>query len=126
MTDDADAIVANPWAPNYSAGGSSGGTVTAEDAWQWSGMYRHGPIATTVSDAALLLSVLASALSLKLERHCYSADFEFSADQVGGYGLPRLPEDPWELAGLVQEFAIGLGEATQARRGCVDDPVESF
>jgi amidase len=70
MTDDADAIVANPWAPNYSAGGSSGGTVTAEDAWQWSGMYRHGPIATTVSDAALLLSVLASALSLKLERHC--------------------------------------------------------
>ena len=35
------------------------GTVAAEDAWQWSGMYRHGPIATTVSDAALLLSVLA-------------------------------------------------------------------
>ena len=98
MTDDADAIVANPWAPSYSAGGSSGGsaaavaagfvpvahgtdafgsiripaamcglvgispgtgTVAAEDAWQWSGMYRHGPIATTVSDAALLLSVLA-------------------------------------------------------------------
>jgi amidase len=98
MTDDADAIVATPWAPCYSAGGSSGGsaaavaagfvplahgtdafgsiripaamcglvgispgtgTVAAEDAWQWSGMYRHGPIATTVSDAALLLSVLA-------------------------------------------------------------------
>src|ERR1700760_1958739 len=98
MTDDADAIVANPWAPSYSAGGSSGGsaaavaagfvplahgtdafgsiripaamcglvgispgtgTVAAEDAWQWSGMLRHGPIATTVSDAALLLSVLA-------------------------------------------------------------------
>src|SRR6201999_4631532 len=98
MTDDADAIVANPWAPSYSAGGSSGGsaaavaagfvplahgtdafgsiripaamcglvgispgtgTVAAEDAWQWSGMYRHGPIDTTVSDAALLLSVLA-------------------------------------------------------------------
>jgi amidase len=35
------------------------GTVAAEDAWQWSGVYRHGPIATTVSDAALLLSVLA-------------------------------------------------------------------
>ena len=98
MTDDADAIVANPWAPRYSAGGSSGGsaaavaagfvplahgtdafgsiripaamcglvgispgtgTVAADDAWQWSGMLRHGPIATTVSDAALLLSVLA-------------------------------------------------------------------
>ena len=98
MTDDADAIVANPWAPRYSAGGSSGGsaaavatgfvpvahgtdafgsiripaamcglvgispgtgTVAAGDAWQWSGMLRHGPIATTVSDAALLLSVLA-------------------------------------------------------------------
>jgi hypothetical protein len=50
---------------------------------------------------------------------------KFSADQVGGYGLPRLPEDPWELAGLVQEFAIGFGEVTQARHGCVDDPVES-
>jgi hypothetical protein len=36
-----------------------------------------------------------------------------------------LPEDPWELAGLVQEFTIGLGDATQARHGCVDDPVES-
>jgi amidase len=98
MTDDADAIVASPWAPRYSAGGSSGGsaaavaaglvpvahgtdafrsirmpaalcglvgispgtgTVAAEDAWQYSGMLRHGPIATTVSDAALLLSVLA-------------------------------------------------------------------
>ena len=98
MTDDADAIVANPWAPGYSAGGSSGGsaaavaagfvplahgtdafgsirmpaamcglvgispgtgTVAAADAWQYSGLYRHGPIATTVSDAALLLSVLA-------------------------------------------------------------------
>ena len=98
MTDDADAIVANPWAPGYSAGGSSGGsaaaiaagfvplahgtdafgsirmpaamcglvgispgtgTVPAGDAWQYSGMYRHGPLATTVSDAALLLSVLA-------------------------------------------------------------------
>ena len=35
------------------------GTVAADDAWQWSGIYRHGPIATTVSDAALLLSVLA-------------------------------------------------------------------
>jgi amidase len=35
------------------------GTVAAGDAWQWSGMLRHGPIATTVSDAALLLSVLA-------------------------------------------------------------------
>jgi len=35
------------------------GTVAADDAWQWSGMLRHGPIATTDSDAALLLSVLA-------------------------------------------------------------------
>jgi Asp-tRNA(Asn)/Glu-tRNA(Gln) amidotransferase A subunit family amidase len=29
MTDDADAIVANPWAPDYSAGGSSGGSAAA-------------------------------------------------------------------------------------------------
>jgi amidase len=29
MTDDADAIVANPWAPGYSAGGSSGGSAAA-------------------------------------------------------------------------------------------------
>jgi amidase len=36
------------------------GTVAAEDAWQWSGLYCHGPIATTVSDATLLLSVLAA------------------------------------------------------------------
>jgi hypothetical protein len=48
-----------------------------------------------------------------------------ATDQVGGYGLPRLPEDPWEMAGLVQQSAIGFGEVTQARHGCVDDPVES-
>jgi amidase len=98
MTDTAEAIVRNPWAPDFTAGGSSGGsaaavaaglvpvahgtdafgsvrspaaicglvgitpgigTVPALDAWQWSGLYTHGPIATTVSDAALLLSVLA-------------------------------------------------------------------
>jgi amidase len=97
-TDTSDAIVANPWAPAYSAGGSSGGsaaavaaglvplahgtdalgsvrspaaicglvgitpgtgTVRASDSAQWSGMYTHGPLATTVADAALLLSVLA-------------------------------------------------------------------
>src|ERR1700753_2761998 len=29
MTDDADAIVANPWVPRYSAGGSSGGSAAA-------------------------------------------------------------------------------------------------
>jgi amidase len=29
MTDDADAIVANPWVPSYSAGGSSGGSAAA-------------------------------------------------------------------------------------------------
>src|SRR5580693_1736381 len=62
---------------------------------------------------------------LKRERNCYSAELEFSADRVSGHDLPRLPEDPWELAGIVQEFAIGLDEATQARHGCIDDPVES-
>jgi amidase len=35
------------------------GTVPAGDSADWSGMYTHGPLATTVSDAALLLSVLA-------------------------------------------------------------------
>ncbi|WAJ44751.1 amidase family protein [Mycobacterium sp. Aquia_216] len=98
MTDDQDAIVANPWASTYTAGGSSGGsatavaaglvplahgtdafgsvrspaaicgivgftpgfgTVPAADRDQWSGLYTHGPLATTVSDAALMLSVLA-------------------------------------------------------------------
>lgn len=97
-TDSADAIVRNPWAPTFTAGGSSGGsaaavaagvvpiahgtdafgsvcspaaicglvgvtpghgTVPAADSSHWSGMYTHGPLATTVSDAALLLSVLA-------------------------------------------------------------------
>ncbi|MDT5356221.1 MAG: amidase [Mycobacterium sp.] len=98
MTDTAEAVVRNPWAPTYTAGGSSGGsaaavaagmvplahgtdalaslrspaaicglvglkpgagTVKASDSSDWSGMYTHGPLATTVSDAAVLLSVLA-------------------------------------------------------------------
>lgn len=98
MTDDETAIVANPWNPEYSAGGSSGGsaaavaaglvpiahgtdafgsvrspaaicglvgispgpgTVAASDSWHWSGHYTHGPLATTVRDAALMLSVMA-------------------------------------------------------------------
>lgn len=98
MTDTDEAVVRNPWAPAYTAGGSSRGsaaavaaglvplahgtdafgsvrspaaicglvgitpgtgTVRAVDSSDWSGMYTHGPLATTVSDAALLLSVLA-------------------------------------------------------------------
>lgn len=98
MTGTSESVVRNPWAPAYTAGGSSGGsaaavaaglvplahgtdalgslrspaaicglvsitpgagTVTASDSSDWSGMYTHGPLATTVSDAALLLSVLA-------------------------------------------------------------------
>lgn len=98
MTDDASAIVTNPWAQAYTAGGSSGGsaaavaaglvplahgtdafgsvrspaavcgvvgitpgtgTVPAADSSYWSGLYTHGPLATTVADAALMLSVLA-------------------------------------------------------------------
>ncbi|BBX61356.1 amidase [Mycobacterium saskatchewanense] len=98
MTDTAGSVVRNPWAPSFTAGGSSGGsaaavaagfvpiahgtdafgsvrspaaicglvgitpgigTVPASDSWQWSGLYTHGPLATTVADAALLLSVLA-------------------------------------------------------------------
>jgi amidase len=35
------------------------GTVNASDSVDWSGLYTHGPIAKTVSDAALMLSVLA-------------------------------------------------------------------
>jgi amidase len=35
------------------------GTVRASDSTLWSGMYTHGPLTTTVADAALLLSVLA-------------------------------------------------------------------
>src|SRR5262249_23591749 len=34
-------------------------TVPAADAADWSGMCSHGPLTTTVSDAALMLSVLA-------------------------------------------------------------------
>jgi amidase len=98
MTDTSEAIVRNPWAPGYTAGGSSGGsaaavaaglvplahgtdalgslrspaaicglvgitpstgTVRSSDCSDWSGLYSQGPLATTVSDAALLLSVLA-------------------------------------------------------------------
>jgi amidase len=98
MTDMSEAIVRNPWAPAYNAGGSSGGsaaavaagfvplahgtdafgsvrspaaicglvgispgtgTVNAYDSVNWSGLYTHGPLARTVSDAALMLSVLA-------------------------------------------------------------------
>jgi amidase len=98
MTDTSEAIVRNPWAPGYTAGGSSGGsaaavaaglvplahgtdalgplrspaaicglvgitpgtgTVRSSHCSDWSGLYSHGPLATTVSDAALLLSVLA-------------------------------------------------------------------
>jgi amidase len=98
MTDTSEAAVRNPWAPAYTAGGSSGGsaaavaaglvplahgtdalgsvrspaalcglvgltpgtgTVGTSDYSDWSGMYAHGPLATTVADAAVLLSVLA-------------------------------------------------------------------
>ncbi|WP_208646210.1 amidase family protein [Amycolatopsis thermalba] len=95
MTDSPEAVTRNPWAPEYTAGGSSGGSaaavaaglvpvevgtdglgsirlpaamcglvgikagadVLAEDGWF--GMSAHGSLATTVADAALLLSVLA-------------------------------------------------------------------
>jgi amidase len=98
MTDTSEAVVRNPLAPAYNAGGSSGGsaaavaagfvplghgtdafgsvrspaaicglvgispgtgTVRASDSVNWSGLYTHGPLARTVSDAALMLSVLA-------------------------------------------------------------------
>jgi amidase len=98
MTDTVEAVVQNPWAPAFTAGGSSGGsaaavaagfvpaahgtdafgslrspaaicglvgitpgtgTVRSSDSGDWSGMYTHGPLTTTVSDAALVLSVLA-------------------------------------------------------------------
>jgi amidase len=97
-TDTSEAVVRDPWAPVFAAGGSSGGsaaavaaglipaahgtdalgslrspaaicglvgltpgagTVQASDSGDWSGMYTHGPLTTTVSDAALMLSVLA-------------------------------------------------------------------
>ncbi len=103
MSDDPKGVARNPWAPAYSAGGSSGGSGSAvaagmvpiahgtdgmgsvrlpaaicglvgikpgsgvvgdPDALSWFGMSTHGCLATTVADAALMLSVLADRTDL--------------------------------------------------------------
>jgi amidase len=145
MTDAADAIVRNPWAPGYTAGGSSGGsaaavaaglvplghgtdalgslrspaaicglvgitpgsgTVPASDSSDWSGMYTHGPLATTVPDAALLLSVLAE--RPELARISDPGRLRIATSVEPPNGTRRIPD---EFVAAVSRTAILLREA---------------
>jgi amidase len=145
MTDTAETIVRNPWAPAYTAGGSSGGsaaavaaglvplahgtdalgslrspaaicglvgitpgagTVPAADSSDWSGMYTHGPVATTVSDAALLLSVLAERPELAQISPSGKLRIATSVQRPNGTG--RIPQ---EFATAVAHTAHLLSEA---------------
>jgi len=145
MTDTAEAIVHNPWAPAFTAGGSSGGSaaavaaglvplghgsdalgslrspaaicglvgitpgvgiVPASDSSDWSGMYTHGPLATTVSDAALLLSVLAERPELARISAPRKLRIATSVERPNGTG--RIPD---EFAAAVTHIATLLQEA---------------
>ena len=144
MTDTFEAVVVNPWAPAYTAGGSSGGsaaavaaglvplahgtdalgsvrspaaicglvgvtpgtgTVRASDSSHWSGMYTHGPLATTVSDAALLLSVLAERPELAQLPPPAALRIATSVQSPNGGG--RIPE----------EFAAAVAKTARLLKG---------
>jgi amidase len=145
MTDTASAVVRNPWAPAYTAGGLSGGsgaavaagliplahgtdafgsirssaaicglvgitpgsgTVPASDAGWWSGLYTHGPITTTVSDAALLLSVLAQQPTMAKIREIASLRIATSVRLPTGAG--QVPD---EFAAAVMQTGEVLAAA---------------
>ena len=146
MTDTSEAVVRNPWAPSYTAGGSSGGsaaavaaglvplahgtdalgsvrspaaicglvgitpgsgTVRTSDCWDWSGMHTHGPLATTVSDAALLLSVLAE--RPELAQISAPARLRIATSAQLPTGRRRIPEEFTAAVTGTAELLNGAG-----------------
>jgi amidase len=146
MTDTSEAVVRNPWAPPFTAGGSSGGsaaavaagfvplahgtdalgsvrspaaicglvgitpgagTVWASDCSDWSGMYTPGPLATMVSDAALLLSVLAEWPELAQISPPGVLRIATSVQVPNGWG--RIPEEFAAAVARTAELLKGAG-----------------
>ena len=90
------------------------GTVPTSDCSDWSGMYTHGPLATTVSDAALLLSVLAE--RPELARISAPGKLRIATSVERPNGKRRIPDEfaaaVTHTATLLREVGHEIADAT--------------
>ncbi|KIF78399.1 amidase [Streptomyces sp. 150FB] len=85
------------------------GTVPSADSSDWSGMHSYGPLATTVTDAALLLSVLAGRPELARISEAGALRVATSVKPPGGQG--KVPREFVAAVGRTAELLRGAGHS---------------